>query len=195
MTKQLAVWATTRLADQGVVQQKDRAVVLYGMEVTIATVIGVVLIILVSILGDLPWAWLFFLLSFVPLRRTAGGYHANTHWQCYLVFTLTFALCVLIERMGIVTNLIFLVGILASTVIVLFLSPIIPPNKPLKADGKRRNRCISIWLMVCDCLLALVSFFCGFDLEYMSFYYYGVLTAVLSLAAAEIKNKKYKGEN
>ena len=195
MTKRLAVWATTRLADQGVVQQKDRAVVLYGMEVTIATVIGVVLIILVSILGNLPWAWLFFLLSFVPLRRTAGGYHANTHWQCYLVFTLAFALCVLIERIDIVTNLMFLGGVLAATAIVVWLSPIIPPNKPLKADRKRRNRCISIWLMVCNCLIALVSAIGGFELEYMCFYYYGVLTAALSLVAAEIKNKNYKGED
>lgn len=195
MTKQLAVWVTTRLVDRDVVLQKDRAIVLYGLEVTIATVIGVVLIILVSILGDLPWAWLFFLLSFVPLRRTAGGFHANTHRQCYLVFTLAFTLCISIERMGIFTNLMFLVGILASTVIVVLLSPIIPPNKPLKADRKRRNRCISIWLMVCNCLLALVSSVGGFDLEYMRFYYYGVLTAALSLVAAEIKKKNYKGEN
>lgn len=187
MTKRLAVWATTRLVDREIVRQKDQAVVLYGLEVTIATVIGVVLIILVSILGDIPWAWLFFLLSFVPLRRTAGGYHANTHRQCYLVFTLAFALCVSIERIGVVTNLIFLIGILVSTVIVILVSPIIPENKPLKSDRKRRNRHISIGLMVCNSLIALVVAAGGFDLKYIHFYYYGVLTAVLFLIAAGIK--------
>lgn len=195
MTKQLAVWVTTRLVDRKIVLQKDKAVVLYGMEVAMATVIGIALIILVSILGNLPWAWLFFLISFVPLRRTAGGYHANTHRQCYLVFTLAFALCVSIERIGVVTNLVFLIGILISTVIVIWLSPIIPQNKPLKADRKRRNRHISIWLMVCNSLIVLVVAVGGFDLKHMHFYYYGVLTAVLSLAAAEIKNKNDKGEN
>lgn len=190
MTKRLAEICTDYLICRDAAEESKRAVLVYGLEVLIATVIGVTLIAVISLVFGQPLAWLFFLLAFVPLRRTAGGYHADTHFSCYLVFAAAFSVCLAIEKLATVSPVLFCVFVAMSFVLILILSPCVPDNKPLSKQRWHRNRQISVFLGATDLFLAILFLLLSIDSSILHYYYYGVLTAAVSLVAAKIKNYK-----
>lgn len=194
MTKRLAEICTDYLICRDAAAESKRAVLVYGLEVLIATVIGVAMIAVLSLSFGQPLAWLFFLLAFVPLRRTAGGYHADSHRQCYLIFTIVFIASILIERFCSVDNSALLAGNVLSMGIIWFLSPVPSENKPMKEMQRRHNRRLSIGIMICNVLIALVVVIRKIEFQYMHIYFYGVLAASLSLVAVEIERKIKRGE-
>lgn len=187
MTKRLAEICTDYLICRDAAEESKRAVLVYGLEVLIATVIGVTLIAVISLVFGQPLAWLFFLLAFVPLRRTAGGYHADTHFSCYLVFASAFAVCLVVEKFANVSSVLRVMFVAISFVVILLLSPCVPDNKPLSTQKRYRNRQISVFLGATDLFLAKLFLLLNIDLSILHYHYYGVLTAAVSLVAAKIK--------
>lgn len=194
MTRWFAEVCTDYMIQADALPKSKRAVLLYGMEVLIATVIGVVSIAIISFLFGEPWAWLFFLLAFVPLRRTAGGYHADTHLVCYIVFAASFAICLGIEKSGIVSEMAFVVMMAISLGLVLLYSPCVPNNKQLDKRKQKHNRLFSVIIGVSAFVIALLLHLNQLDLFVVHYFYYGVLSASISLLAAKIKTRIQKGE-
>lgn len=194
MTKWLADSLADSMIGCGALPREKRAILAYGMEALISTVIGVLLIAAVSAVSGEYLAWMFFLLGFAPLRRTAGGFHANTHAGCYFVFTAVFTLCVVVEISDVVPEIAYVIADAVSVLTVLLLAPCVPPNKPLKGEQEHKNRAFSIVLVVFGLMLGLILFLLGVKHSYIHFWHFGILSAAVSLVAAKIKNK-YKGEN
>lgn len=187
MTKRLAEMCTDYLIGRNAAAESKRAVLVYGLEVLIATVIGVAMIAVLSLAFGQPLAWLFFLLAFVPLRRTAGGYHADTHFSCYLVFASAFAVCLVAEKFANGASVLLVMFVAISFVVILLLSPCVPDNKPLSTQKRYRNRQISVFLGATDLFLAILFLLLNIDSSFLHYCYYGVLTAAVSLVAAKIK--------
>ncbi len=62
----------------------------YGIEITLSSVMNIVLVIGFSlILGDIT-AGILFLLIFIFVRSFTGGYHAPTYFRCNALMLLTF---------------------------------------------------------------------------------------------------------
>lgn len=192
MTKRLAETWTDAVIRCNEEQAGKRAVILYGMELLISTFIGIGLIAVISFIAHEPLAWIFFLLAFIPLRHMAGGYHANTHFQCYLIFSGIFALLIVIEKVFMVSNWLLVLTTLISFIIVYYLSPVVPKNNPLSERRRMRNGRLSLILVCVDVLAALTFFIVKFDHVLLHYYFWGVLSASTSLAAAKINN--YQGE-
>lgn len=79
--------------------QYDREVYVYGLELIISTLAGMLSILAVStMLSDIT-AGLVFLFSFVPLRLFTGGYHASTYGKCFLVSNISYIVLILINNL------------------------------------------------------------------------------------------------
>ena len=62
----------------------------YGIEITISSILNVLLIILFGlIIRDIISA-IIFLACIIPLRQLCGGYHASTYFKCNAIFVLSF---------------------------------------------------------------------------------------------------------
>lgn len=76
---------TDRLIARGVAAEEERAIIRYGLEVMLETVLAYAsILILAWLMGDLMET-VVFLGAFMLLRCYAGGYHASTRWRCYLL--------------------------------------------------------------------------------------------------------------
>ena len=187
MTKRIAmIWTEAVCRCDGKHDYK-RSVILYGMEILVSTIIGVGLILTISLLTCEPLAWTFFLLAFVPLRHTAGGYHASTHFQCYAVFCSIFSAGVALEKTQVTTNVAIVVMLCVSCVIICSFSPCVPENKPLSKKRIRQNRNISIVLVIVDAFIVVILLRTDMDKGWVHYYCWGVLSAAISLVAAKIK--------
>lgn len=62
----------------------------YGVQLLLSTLVNIFCIAVVSVLAALPLAWIPFLVGFVPLRVSAGGFHAKTPLRCFITFCGTY---------------------------------------------------------------------------------------------------------
>lgn len=77
------LWVKT-LLENGRIEEKDRAIYHYSVEVLIEKIMGMSLIILLSIWFGVLGETVLFLLFFSAVRRHAGGFHAETFEMCFL---------------------------------------------------------------------------------------------------------------
>ena len=71
------------LSKEGIIADEEREIVRFGLESLEGNMLGIVLTLTVGICfkrveeAMLLWLWLF------PLRKNAGGYHAETKGKCF----------------------------------------------------------------------------------------------------------------
>jgi accessory gene regulator B len=192
MIKKIAGHLSGVMANRGIFPEEDTAVYAYGFELVISSAAGILLAIVISLIYSQPLAWFFFLLAFIPLRRTAGGFHADSHIACNITFGISFSVFMLIPAFlsQLITPAILFSASLVSVIITAALSPVEANNKPLTDKKRVQNRRKSLILAAVFLLAAAGSFFVETK-YFMPFLFLamGQLAASLSLIAAKLFNK------
>lgn len=134
-----------------------KAVYTYGLELLISDVVGISCIILISILYGQAYMWIPYLIGFVPMRISGGGYHAKTHVSCILFFSFFFLLFIFLKDIFRSVPYIEIFLSLFVLLLVLIFSPVEAKNKPLSKESRRRNRGRSIGIAALNLLLAFLS--------------------------------------
>ena len=62
----------------------------YGLEITISSLLNILLIISIGIISGQLIESVLFLICFIPLRQFTGGYHANSYLKCNFMFSVLF---------------------------------------------------------------------------------------------------------
>lgn len=137
MIKKAAAGYVGWLCANGIVAPEKNKIYAYGMELVLSGLVNVLSVLLISILIFHPADGLLFLVAFIPLRTTAGGYHANSHLSCNIVFLSTF---VALECLG---HLLLKYGS-----VILYMEPVyFSIGTPLITDGVEeyiRNRQVAV---------------------------------------------------
>lgn len=132
-------------------------VYLYGIEITLSSILNIVLIIFMGIIINNIVAAVCFLAYIIPLRQFCGGYHASTYFRCNAIFVLTFLVNYYIaniaSRLGAGVE-IFEAVLLLSLIPIIMFSPVKNPHK--KLDSMKRKRC-RIRGIVLSVILSLIS--------------------------------------
>jgi len=152
----LADRITDYFVKEEIISSEDRSVYKYGSEVTISTIVGISVIILIGLIAGQALDSILFLLCFIPVRIYTGGYHADTYLKCNLSFCAVF-IAYLIVKNNIPAQIEFILSavfIAASLLTVFLLAPIENDNKPFYGGEKVRYRRISIAVSL---ILSLVS--------------------------------------
>lgn len=165
---------------------ESEAVLAFGIELMIISSVGIGIIIIISALLMRPLLWLPFLLGFVPVRKFAGGFHASTHLNCYIISALLFLCCILVSMHINLSNLILAIVSTVTWLVVFFLSPVAANNKPLKEMQRKKNRRISLIVVSLDVAIAVVLFVTKWIGESAKIYFLGAFSASLSLVIAKV---------
>lgn len=148
----------------------------------LSSAVGILSVIILSVLFGKPFAWIPYLIGFIPLRITGGGYHAKTHFMCILSFSLVFlTLLILSDTIYQIPYIHFIIACI-SLGIVHFLAPVEAANKRLSSEirQKNRKRCMGIsWFNVMVSLGVLVAGI-GYEVHF-TMYYAGVFSAGVSM--------------
>jgi accessory gene regulator B len=134
-------------------------------------------------------------MAFIPLRLSAGGYHAKNHWSCILGFNITFfgfAALHLYMNMGNAQHY-SLISVIISSLLVWSLASVEAVNKPLKDEQKGKQRKQSIIIVSINIAVTLLFYTVDAFAEYspfLAFYNSGALAASIFLVVAMIANRK-----
>lgn len=119
---------------------EEREIIQYGLEQFFSILLDVVTFIICGIL----WKELFFtLLIFLGvffLRPYAGGYHADTKFNCYLITTIMMNIAIWMKKKLILSN-ITLVGIwISTTIFIVIYAPVENPIHCLVKQEQKKYR-------------------------------------------------------
>lgn len=157
--ERLTLAMTDRLVARGVVAKEDQAVIRYGLEVMLETVLSYASILLLAwFMGDLIET-VMFLGAFMALRCYAGGYHASTRWRCYLlslamvgIFSLALAWtpvawvpALSVGSAGVAVGLVFA------------LAPVAHPNHPINVQERVQYRRCSRRIVLAEVAVVLMG--------------------------------------
>ena len=134
---------------EDIVPEEQREVYQYGVELSVSTLIGLLIVLAAGAFGGRLIESVIFYIVFCLTRTFCGGFHAHSHLLCKFTFT---CVIILVLVMNLVLDPIesyyWFVLYLYSLIIVCAFAPVENPNKRLTSYDKKRCKIISIILMV-----------------------------------------------
>lgn len=118
-----SLWAK-KMIQLGNLETINESVLVFGCELIITTMVGLLVLAGLSALTGHPLAWLFFVIGFAPHRTTAGGYHADTHLWCNVVTSSMLLLSIAVSYCVKWNAYIYIAISLFSAFLVLLLAPV-----------------------------------------------------------------------
>lgn len=187
-----------RIADfllrQKCFEEEMLPVYIYGVELFLSSVLGVVLVILSGCLLGEFISSIVFLLSFIILRLFTGGFHCNSYFKCNLSLVLTFVAVILLKDLyKFVPFQEFVLGfmMLSSLLITMLFSPVSHPNKEISKKDRVKFRLIALGvLLVHIAVIFVFSEFIGAEVIVITDFISGIYVIV-----GLIKNKRERSND
>lgn len=144
----------------------------YGIEITLSSMLNVIIILLIGVIAGYPLESIVFLLVFIPLRQYTGGFHASTYLRCNVYFALCFSLSLLLyayTKDSFTINCSIIISVF-SLIVISSECPIENKNKKLTRQGMKRHKITAIILCVlfgmCSVILKVLSYSVGVIISY-----------------------------
>lgn len=144
-------------------------VYVYGIELTISSIIGASVLLLVGLIFNFLIESIIYMVSLSVIRMFSGGYHAKSYFRCNMILVLSYLFSLVFYRFYI-NNLIlrnyitFYVLLIFSLFIFILFAPVKNNNKNDIEENKTKFKIISIILMVAELTLAQIVY------EFTDFY-------------------------
>ncbi len=189
MFDKMSAFITDTLIEGKIIKNEERNLYLYCFGTLIEMTANLITTLIIGALLGKIVAAVFFMLVFIPLRSTAGGYHCETAGKCYLLSMAVYlAIILTYDFVSIIPSYVCILICVIDFAAIIILSPVASPNKPFTTKEKIKNRRISIALSLI-CITAILVM-----LNYKNIYAFVILesftAAVVSMIAGHIKYKK-----
>ncbi len=176
-----------KLVEKGIVREEDIEIYCFGMECLVLKIISFLSCLIIAIFMNSLYEFVIIMLAFIPLRRSAGGYHAKTRLKCYLISCGMLVISLFMCRMDI--SIVALIGLLFGIdILFLLFAPIDNENKRMDKEEmiffQNRTRRILLWLNI----LLMVLLAVGLQ-EVCKVMVIGMIMAVWFLVGGKIQSK------
>ncbi len=174
-----------------VIKEDDRDIYDYCFEILLSTVINLMALVFLALVSDSVMVTIWFMIGFIAIRTTSGGFHAETHVGCFLILICSYIACltpVLLLHED-VQMIITVVNDVVSFLLVIIFSPVEDCNKPFTKEEYKKFKVVSNISIIVMTVISLVLIFC-FEKEKWGFSVsLGMLVVSLSLVAGTLKNR------
>lgn len=188
MIQKMASACAKNIIALGRLHDINESVLRFGCELILTSLFGLMILIGLSALIGHPFAWVFFVIGFAPIRTSAGGYHADTHASCYIITSLMFLASAISVYFLEWNRYSYLAISVFSAILIGIMAPLAATNKPLSAKRYRSNRIRCQFIVCANVGLTVIFAVLNWVREEISLYYVGVFFAAASLIMGKIKN-------
>lgn len=173
-----------------VIKSEDEEVYEYGLQLLLSTVFNGIIALILAIISGAVLQCICYLAVFVLLRKSAGGFHAKTHFGCCCILAAVLSLFIMFIKFvpNEVYGIVSAITVAFSVVIILMFAPLEHENKPISDRDKIRLRKISVIYAVLFALIVLGLFIAQLKII-MVCIALGMFTASGSMLVAIIKKR------
>lgn len=138
----------------------------YAIYIILSSAFHMATVIVLGLVFNLLTESLVFYLSFIVIRKFAGGYHAKTPVRCYLFsFASNIIILCLVKWLSSINTLfifIFIIFELLCGVLILLISPLDTENNPLTGQEKKMYRMLTSIITILIFIISSLCFFKGY---------------------------------
>ncbi len=177
-----------KMINQKIIEEKQSAVIAYGLELLLSSVINILSILFISVIINRVKEIILLLLVSIPLQSFGGGYHCNTHFRCWTLTTGGYLIAVL---GAVYLPVEVLLGTtLISTYPFLKFSPVENPKAPFGENFKNKMKKIIRIVYFIGIIISLI--FLLFKSEGARFILAGISLEGFSVLCAEYRRRREK---
>jgi accessory gene regulator B len=157
-----------QLVKKQIIKSEDIELYQFGIENIIIKVVHIVSYFTIGLIFQLIPELILFLITFIPLRESSGGYHAKTPIKCYVVScgAVTAALCLIKFMPDFLKQFSMIIALIASLILFIIV-PVETENKPLDDSEMSYYKSKAGFIIVIE--LGLVLIFRMISWNYYSF--------------------------
>ncbi|MBR3415465.1 MAG: accessory gene regulator B family protein [Clostridia bacterium] len=188
MLTRIATFIAKKLLANGLIEEDDTDLYVYGLEVLISTICSFLTVLLLGIVLSEIITALIYLAVLIIIRRFTGGYHARTYIGCNLSCCVIFIVSLYISK-AVYFNLIptIIIHSVGMILIVAF-SPVENQNKPLSQKKRKRNKRLSI--LSCAILSTLSICLSAYGLPYSTILTVSYVDVLILMVCGHIINRR-----
>lgn len=176
-----SILLTDKLVNKKIIQEEDYEVYRFGIECFIMKACHIISYLVMGLCFRKIWELLIFLITFIPLRVYAGGYHAKTPLRCYIVSCgAVLSAIVMIQNVPLYVMHNSIIWAVVTSLILFIIIPVESSNKPLDDIEKAHYKKKAGIMIIID--LSFVIIFRMFEVHYISFIVSLSLTFELGIA-------------
>lgn len=130
-------------------REDERQIYDYCFEIMLSTILNFCSVMVIAIITKTVFLTLCFIVGFMIIRATAGGYHAETHMACFMILIVSYViyLVILLNLSNNIISVLTIIICVISTLLIIFLAPVEDHNKPLT---KAEVEVPAAYCYVCD---------------------------------------------
>ncbi len=175
---------------EGLISDEEKEIIQFGLESLEGNLAGVILTILVGIIfGAIREAMLFYV-WFLPLRKSIGGFHADTKIKCLLASAMALAMACTLFTMFRYQGIIYLICGGIFVIFIFFVAPVDNPQKKFDALEQFVYRKRSRIVLLGEGTLFAISYYNSWDVITVSLCMTFFVAAV-SLLLGILKNIRH----
>ena len=161
---QLSSKAANWLEQNGIISSSDRELYEYGLRQMFITILNILTTLLIGLALGMILQAVVFILTYIPVRIYAGGFHASNPQRCWLIsaIMLLIVLCILKYMPKLFFQYISALSLIAGVMIAL-ISPVEDLNKPLDDEEKRIYHLKVIIIILFEIVMAIILYFLKFN--------------------------------
>ena len=122
------------LVREQMIKAQDMELYVYGLELLLAESVCMAAVMGIGLLTGRFLHTVVYFLSYTVIRIYAGGYHADSHKSCTVIFSICYLILIIFVEWTIFCNLmdIWILGVVFADGVILILAPVEDYRKPLK---------------------------------------------------------------
>lgn len=117
----------------------EREVYDYCFEIFLSTILNLISIIVIAIITKTYIISSVFIVVFISMRFVAGGYHAKTHFRCFLILLGVYGSLIAIIKFAVPLFLTGLIFSIIACIIYCFIAPVENENNPFDTNNKKKQ--------------------------------------------------------
>jgi accessory gene regulator B len=166
---------------KSILSEDDRALYEYAYIMLIGQAINFLIAGIIAIIFRSVIPVIVFLLSYIPLRTYAGGYHAKNSERCTIVSAgILCMVCLITKRLDFSSNIFLITGLgIVAVIIIFILSPVEDINKPLEEIERKRYSFRARLILMLEIVISMVSYYIGLKLVYVVIVLSHIILAVM----------------
>lgn len=191
---ELSSMITDTLAENGFITSDDYAACRYGINVFLISAAEIGFILFISLFLKNSIETLLWLITFIPIRIYAGGYHADTRLKCFAAFVINYLVFSIIITRVVMCPRLYLLMTLFTIFAIFKWAPLQHKNKHVSESEKIFFRKMAIIFVSVEGIIAAAILLLSIRNTYSLAVLYGLFTAGLSLLVGKIKNNYIRSE-
>lgn len=180
----------SRLLKNKVILKEDKEIYVYGFKSGFTLLLNLLTAFIVGFVFGMILQSIVFMISYIPLRSYAGGFHASTPWRCYGISLFIIAAVLSWLKFVPFLSIGCIVAIIIGSVLCFVLAPVEDKNKPLDEKEQRVFKKRAYLILIIEiCISAAIYFVWKTVFEVISL---AIFVEGIMLVLGKIKNIRHK---